>query len=91
MSNAIVIHVEAENFDQWFPAHDGQQEARKAYGITDGPFYRDSTNPNKALVHLNVENIDRAMEWFKSAEFQGAAKRAGNVRREIWIAEKLAR
>ena len=89
MRQAIVIHVEAEDFDQWFPAHDGQQEARKAYGITDGPFYRDATDPNKALVHLNVEDMDRAMEWFKSDEFRGAVAAAGNVSRSIWTAEEL--
>lgn len=89
MQQAIIIHVEAENYDRWFPAHDGQQEARKAYGITDGPFYRDATSPNKALVHLNVEDLGRAMEWFKSDEFRGAVAEAGKVKRTIWTAQEL--
>ncbi len=87
MSRAIIIHVEAEEFDTWFEAHDSQQEARKAYGISDGPFYRDQTNPNRALVHLDVQDMDRAMGWFKSDEFRGAVKSAGNVTRQIWFAE----
>ena len=90
MSRAIIIHVEAEEFDTWFEAHDGQQEARKAYGISDGPFYRDAKNPNRALVHLNVEDMDRAVSWFKSDEFRGAVAEAGNVSRTIWTAQELA-
>ena len=63
--------------------------ARLADGITDGPFYRDQQNPNTALVHLNVEDLDRAFGWFKSEEFKAAVARAGKVEREIWIAEKM--
>ncbi len=41
-----------------------------------------------ALVVLNVENVDRAMGWFKSDAFKAANARAGGVERELWIAEK---
>ncbi len=88
MQQAIIIRVNPEDFDTWRKEHDGQQEARLAYGMTDGPFYRDEADPNAALVHLNIDDLDRAMEWFKSEAFQGAAQRAGTVKREIWIAQK---
>ena len=88
MQQAIILRVTPEDYDTWYPQHAGQEEARKAYGMTDGPFYRDEANPNIALVHLNVEDMDRAMQWFKSDEFQGAAARAGKVDREIWIANQ---
>jgi heme-degrading monooxygenase HmoA len=88
MQQSIIIRVVPENFDIWRKEHDGQQEARLAYGITDEPFYRDERDPNVALVHLNVENLDRAMKWFKSDAFREAAKRAGSVQREIWLAQK---
>lgn len=88
MPQAILIRVVPENFDVWRREHDGQRDARLAYGITDGPFYQDERDPNVALVHLNVEDLDRAMEWFKTDAFREAAKRAGNVQREIWLAQK---
>lgn len=88
MQQAIIIRVESENFDVWRREHDGQREARLGYGISDGPFYRDEANANVALVHLNVENLERAMEWFKSDAFREAARRAGKVQREIWLAQK---
>jgi hypothetical protein len=88
MAQAIIIRVEPEDFEIWRREHDGQRDARLAYGITDGPVYYDERNPQVVLVHLNVEDLDRAMTWFKSDAFRAAAQRAGNVRREIWLAEK---
>ena len=88
MQQAIIIRVTADDYDTWFGAHSSQEEARKDYGMTDGPFYRDATDQNSALVHLNVENVDRAMGWFKSDAFRRASKEAGKVRRELWIAEQ---
>ena len=87
MQQAIIIRVEPEDYDIWIEAHNSQEEARLDYGMTDGPFYRDAKNPNVALVHLNVENLPRAMEWFKSDAFQMANQRAGKVQREVWIGE----
>ena len=88
MQQAIIIRVNPENYDVWYREHSGQEEARLAYGITDGPFYRDADDPNVALVHLNVEDLKRAMGWFKSDAFREASERAGQVSRELWIAEK---
>lgn len=88
MQQAILIRVEPEDFEVWRREHDGQREARLAYGISDGPVYQDECNPQTVWVHLNVENLDRAMDWFKSEAFREAAKRAGKVRREIWLAQK---
>ena len=88
MQQATIIRVTPEDYDTWFKEHSGQEEARLEYGITDGPFYRDDADPNVALVHLNVESLDRAMGWFKSEAFQGANKRAGKVERELWVADR---
>ena len=90
MQQAIIIRVNPEDYDVWYREHSGQEEARLAYGITDGPFYRDADDPNVALVHLYVEDLPRAMGWFKSDPFRQATERAGKVSRELWIAEKGA-
>lgn len=88
MAQAILIRVTPADYDRWFREHSAQQEARRAYGITDGPVYRDVANPNVALVHLEVEDVDRATAWFRSDAFREAAQRAGHVTREFWIAQK---
>ncbi len=88
MQEAIILRIVPEDFEVWRRVHDGFREARRTYGVTDGPVYRDEQNPNIALVHLNVENLDRALEYYASAAFQEAVKRAGSVQREMWIARK---
>ncbi len=88
MTQAILIRVTPDDFTRWLDAHNSCEEARKGYGMTDGPVYRDNKDPNIVLVHLQVDDMKRAMEWFKSDTFKEASKRAGQVRREIWIAEQ---
>ncbi len=85
MKQAILIRVVPENFIQWRTAHDECRQARLEYGMTDGPVYRDETNPETVLVHLDVENMDKATGWFKDERFKAAVERAGNVSREIWM------
>jgi hypothetical protein len=63
-------------------------EDRHSYGMTDGPVYRDIDNPNAALFHIHVENLDRAMQWFRTDTFKEATKRATVVGRDFYLAEK---
>lgn len=90
MTQSILIRVEPDHFDQWRTAHDECRTARLEYGITDGPFYFDEKNKQQVLVHLNVENMERAKGWFTDPRFIAAAKRAGKVSREIWLASAKA-
>lgn len=86
MKQAILIRVEPENFDQWRTAHDECCIARSEYGISDGPFYFDEKNPKQVLVHLDVEDMEKAAGWFRDPRFKSAVERSGNVSREIWMA-----
>ena len=88
MTHAIMIRVTPEDYDTWFAAHDGNKEARLEYGITDGPLYRDVGDPNTVLVHLDVEDVERAQAWFRDDRFKAATQRAGKVAREFYIAER---
>ncbi|TAK13254.1 MAG: hypothetical protein EPO32_05890 [Anaerolineae bacterium] len=88
MQQAIIIQVDAEDFELWHKTHSSYEEARKEYGITEGPFFRSPEHPNRAQVHLDVAELDRAMQWFQSDAFKAGVKEAGNVRRDIWIANK---
>ena len=86
MQQSILIRVIPENFNQWRTAHDECREARLDYGMTDGPVYRDEKSPETVLIHLNVEDMDKAKGWFKDERFKAAAVRAGNASREIMFA-----
>jgi hypothetical protein len=86
MKQSILIRVVPENFNQWRQAHDECREARLDYGMTDGPVYRDESNPEIVLVHLDVEDMDKAKGWFKDERFKTGVERAGKVTREFWMA-----
>ena len=90
MAEHIFIRVTAENFDQWKSVHDSCEEARKDFGMADGPFYRDDKDSNSALVHLVAEEgIDKAMGWFKDERFQQANAQVTLVgSREIYLAQR---
>lgn len=86
MTQAILIRVDAENYNHWRTAHDSCREARLDYGMTDGPVYRDEKNLETVLVQLNVEDMERARGWFRDERFKAAVERAGNVSRQVWFA-----
>ncbi len=85
---ALMIRITPKEFEPWKEAHFGAEALRAEYGITEGPFYRDDDNPGTALVTLYVEDLDRAMGWFKSEEFKAVNERGGYPDREFWVAEK---
>jgi hypothetical protein len=91
MAEHIFIRVTAtaENYQNWEDTHNSCEDARKEFGITDGPFYKDATDPNSALVHLVVEDMDRAMGWFKDPRFAAANAKVTLVGdRELYFANK---
>jgi len=86
MQDAIMIRVTADDFDTWFAEHNGCQEARLEYGITDGPVYRDEKAAESVLLQLNVESFQRAQGWFQDDRFKAAVGRSGKVQRDIYMA-----
>ena len=84
----IIIRVVAENFDHWLPYHLNFAEARREFGLSDGPVYRDTADPNAALVQLMTDDLPRAMEWFRDPRFKEATANAKVIGREFYVAEK---
>jgi len=81
-----MIRVSADDFVRWRAEHDSCREARLEYGMTDGPVYRDEHDNEVVLLTLNVEDFDRARDWFGDERFAAAAVRAGAVQREVYFA-----
>ena len=72
----VLIRIETDDYAAWEEQHYAHAPNRATYGIHDGPTYRDLENPNAALFHIRVEDMDRAMDWFQSETFREATKRA---------------
>ena len=88
MADAVMIRVTPDDYERWLSAHQGAVEARKDYGMSDGPIYRDAADPNSVLVQLDVDDLDRAMGWFTDERFTSGVAAAGKVHREIFFARR---
>ena len=84
----LMIWLRTDDYDKWQKIHDGYAEERKAFGITDDFVYRDVRDPKAALVHLVVEDVPRAQEWFGTDQFKSGTAAAKVTDRKIYIAEQ---
>lgn len=80
----LFIRVEVSDFCAWYREHKHQAHARAEFGLSDGPIYRELDNPNAAMVQLNTNDLRKAIQWFKTAEFREAMVRAGVEGREFY-------
>ena len=87
----IMIRIETDDFEAWKEQHYLHAGNRARYGITDGPAYRDLDNPNAALFHIEVEDLDTAMQWFASDTFIQATRLARVTGRSFYLAQPQAR
>jgi hypothetical protein len=87
----ILIRIETDDFAAWEKQHYLHAGNRASYGIQDGPAYRDLENPNAALFHISVEDMDRAMGWFESDTFKGATRLAKVTGRTFYDAHPRSR
>ena len=84
----LMGRVEVADFDTWRRTHLENSRNREAFGMVDGPIYRDINNPNAVLVHTIAEDMDRAAQWFQTDTFREASRRSTALRREFYVAEK---
>ena len=87
----IMIRIETDDFEAWKAQHYLHAQNRSSYGITDGPAYQDMDNPNAALFHIKTDDMDRAMEWFKSDTFKEASRLAKVTGRTFYLAQPQTR
>jgi len=87
----IMIRIETDDFEAWKEQHYRHAGNRARYGITDGPAYRDLENPNAALFHISVDDMDTAMQWFASDTFKEATRLAKVTGRSFYLAQPETR
>ena len=83
----IMIRIETDDYEAWKVQHYLHVENRASFGITDGPVYRDIDDPNAALFHLIVEDMDRARGWFETDTFREATRLAQVTGRTFYVAQ----
>jgi heme-degrading monooxygenase HmoA len=81
-----MARVEVADFDVWLRVHRANAEKRRAFGIIDGPIYRDIDQPNAILVHTSTDDPSRAAQWFQTEAFKEATRASGALRRTFYLA-----
>jgi hypothetical protein len=84
----LMVRVVSPSFDGWLEAFNYANTDMANFGITGWRVYRENDDSNAVMVHFMVDDIGKAMEFFRSAKFQEANKMAGVTDREFYIAEK---
>ena len=84
----IMIWLRTDDYDRWQDIHDSFVEERKGFGITEDHVHRDVRDPKAALVHLVVEDVQRAMEWTQTDQFKNGTIAAKVTDRAIYVADQ---
>ena len=83
----IMIRIETDDFEALKTQHYLHADNRASFGISDGPAYQDIDNPNAAMFHIRTDDMDRAMQWFKSDIFKEASQLARVTGRVFYLAQ----
>ena len=82
-----MIRIETDDFEAWKAQHYLYADNRAGFGIVDGPAYQDIDNPHAALFHIKTEDMERAMQWFKTDTFKDATRLAKVTGRTFFLAQ----
>ena len=76
---SMLIMQKVANFAKWFPAYEGHDTARVAYGLHNFVVGRGIKDSNTVLVALHVDDTTKAKEFGMSPGLMDAMKKAGVV------------
>lgn len=83
----LFVRVVSPSYDAWRKVIDSAADSLRAHGIIDWSIYRDTANPNAALVDFRTEDVAGAKAFFQTAEFKQLNAAANVTEREFYVAE----
>jgi hypothetical protein len=88
MSTIVVRHT-VKDFDAWKPYYDKHGATRESYGIKDDGVYHGASNPHQVVLVFQVDDHDRAREFFDSDDLRETMQKAGVVSAPtVWVADE---
>ena len=85
----FIARLEIEDFDVWRASHDANAFNRQSHGMLDRARYRDVDDPSSVLIHVEVEDLERALQWLQSEEGRLSAAGATIKRRDFFVVQKV--
>jgi hypothetical protein len=73
-----VTHI-VKDFDVWKKSFDEHESMRTASGITLRAMGRDMKNPNKVLIFLKIDDLQKAKDFSVSANLKEAMQKSGVI------------
>jgi hypothetical protein len=73
-----ITHI-VKDFAVWKKIFDEHESMRKANGITVRAIGRDMKNPNKVLLFLNIEDLQKAKDFSMSKDLKEAMQKSGVI------------
>jgi hypothetical protein len=84
----IFARIRVSDIDRWHAAFLEADPIRREQGISVHAIYRDATYHNGLIVMLDVEDLDRAQEFYNSDEQRQRMARSGIERpAELWMGD----
>ncbi len=86
----LMVRVLTPDYETWLNAFVSAETGLVDAGINQWTVYQDSWNSNNVMVHFSADDLDRAMAFFGSAEFQDINDRSGATGRTFYAAQEQA-
>ena len=79
MKNYMIIKQAVHDLAQFQKAFDNLKTARESHGLHDLGQYLSADEPNTVIVLLEVDDVSRAREYWKSAVLAEGRRNAGII------------
>lgn len=86
----LFSETQTKDFDTWYKVFSGPDSAtREEYGVKTVSVARDTSNPNNAVIHFEIEDVARLKEFLARPDFAQFSERAGVIKRKMYLGAPL--
>lgn len=77
MSFNVLAQLKVENFDNWKKFFEERSDTRKELGSKEAHLFKNSDDPNEALILFEWDNKENAREYMESDDLKKYLQKAG--------------
>ena len=73
----IIAKLKLESFDKWKPVFNERSSVRRESGSKEARLFRNSNDPNEAMILFKWDNMENAKKYLKSEALKETLKKVG--------------
>jgi quinol monooxygenase YgiN len=85
----VISRLKLESYDKWKPVFNERAAMRKEAGSQEAILFRNSDDPNEALILFQWDNLENAKKYLESALLEKALQEAGGKLTEVIYLEEI--